>query len=250
MSKLNPVEYHYLSFPLFSTGQELMKLTLQYLCLIKVINIEQKWITINKREKRKRQRFFFSQGIMFETYKPNNEAEKFVLDLFHTYPEFRFYVLRHYIKKQFGKRGIYAFKTDFVCKDAKKKQQIYLGFIISSTTRKEMKNIKLNLMFINKHIDDLINNNPKKLSILLQELDGNILHLKPETINKIKTVSDDIQKIKDLGFLAILNANFSTMDTFFSSGLGGFDSIGFSGFDGFSGFSGGDFGGGGAGGDW
>lgn len=248
MQKLNPVEYHYVASPFTCDGQELLKLTLQYLCLKDVIQIEQRWIAINKRERRKRARFFFKRGPQFEAYATESEAEKFVLELFQSYPEFRFYVLRHYIKNQFGKLGTDPFKSDYVLKDVRKKGLTLLWYFPSMEALNAKSYIKSQVKYINESVDRLVKNHPKELGDLLHQIGENILLLESETIDKINTVSEDIKKIKDLTFFEVLSRSFATMDVFFASDFGGFDG----GFDGggFDGFDGGDFGGGGVGGDW
>ena len=249
---LNPTEYYYLTKPLVSCGAIMLKYTLQDLCLRNVLNVEQKWIRLNKRDKRKRLRFFFSQGSEFDNFETNNKYENFILKPFYNNAELRFYVIRQYIKKELEK-DVHKYKREYVFNDLKRNGLCYFRFFPTSKGKLLRNEITKSIDRIETLIDVLIEKNSKILIKELEKLGSNILFLTEDTIEKLDNLSDDIAKIYKLRFLGKNAAGFSTMNTFFAMNTSAFGAAVFSssgGFGGFSGFSGGSFGGGAAGGSW
>lgn len=242
---ISPAEYQYLKDPFFSLGDDMLKYTLQDLCLRKIVKVERKWILLNKRDKRKRLRFFFSQGVEFSNYKTINSAEEFILKPFQKNEVLRFYMLRNYIVKEFEEE-LQRFKKEYVYPDLKRKGLCRMRFFptlrgrkLRNEVSKKIKNLDLSVKWIEA--------DSPKLSEELQNLGSNILFLSDQVHEKIKIISNDIWKIKDIEFLGMGAYRISNLG--YGLTAGSFSIGGFSG-GGFSGFSGGSFGGGGAGGSW
>lgn len=245
MNTLTPAEFELASSPLFSDSTDLLKLTIQHLCVESVIGIESRLVYLNKREKRPFKRFFLKRGERFDSYQTDKEAEKFVLALFHKLPEFRFYKLRNYVKHHFDSRGTTPFKYDYVLADMKERDLMFMRYFPTAKAKKELERIQSKLDQLESAVTGSAS--VELITALITDLGTHLILLEPKTIKKLGSLSKDVLAIKDLKFFQSLNQSFNTMDTFFYSDFGGFDSVD-SGM--FGGFDGGDFGGGGADGIW
>lgn len=226
----------------------MFKLTLQHLCLKRVIEIEQRWILVNRRDKRKHQRFFFKQGRGYREYSTDRSGEQFILEFVEQFPEFRFYQLRQFIKDRFGKKGTDRFKSGYVLKDMRSANLTFLHYFPNQSAKKGRDDIRSKIDRIDREIDHLTVGTGSELAELLHDLDTNVLFLKKETIKKLKAVSTDVLDIKYLLFFEALGSSLDQFDTLVYAGFGAFE--GEADAFGFDGFGGGDFGGGGAFGDW
>lgn len=253
MDTLSPIEYHFLSSPIQSSGDKLFKLTLQYLVLQNVIEIEQRKIIVNERDDRYRSRYFFMKGPEFETYSPN-EGEKFILQLFDKYDEFRMYILKHHIREAFPKLGIDQFKRKFVRPDIERKRLTGFRRFPNAEARKSLKDIRSQLKSIDQGIDMFLAGDLDYFSNKLERLGYHVLGLKEATLDKIDKVSSQIRALNRFNLDFPLSNGYHFVDHMMYSAVGSFSlNYGtFGGFDGggFDGFGGGDFGGGGSFGDW
>jgi hypothetical protein len=245
MKILSPTEYLYLSRPYWSDGADMLKTTFQELCLKNVLRIEGRMVEIDKRDSKKRKRYFLklNDEVYYHT---QSRAESRILAIFEERKEWSFTDIRRYVKKHFHDSSD-EFKYKYVLPDLKRKSFFAFSILLSKTARKEKKFLKEKLQFINKNIDTLIRN--KTLETELFEIGMNIILLEKETIDKIKNLDEQVLKIGDLEFFRNENS-FNSLQTF--SAVGSFDQISsFDLSDAGVDFGGGDFGGaGGGGGDW
>lgn len=194
MISLSPVEYRFLSSPLFSSGEELLVLTIQYLVLQNVIEIEPRRTIVNNKDSNPRTRYFFKKGINFESHAPNI-GENFILQLLSDQDEFQFYVLRKLIQKTFSKRGIQEFKSKYVRSDVESRNLTGFRTFPNAQARKSMTNIRKKLKDVDQNIDVLLQSELNKLSDILAQLDFNILLLQKATLEKLDLVSNEIRAL-------------------------------------------------------
>lgn len=245
MTNLSPTEFLYLSRPYWSDGADMIKTTFQELCLKNVLHVETRMVEVDKRESRKRKRYFLK--LNEEAYCPEQSlAEQRLLSIFEEKKEWSFTDLRKYVEKYFSDTSD-EFKYKFVLPDLKRKNFFVFSVFLSSAARKEKNFLKQKIQLIDTNIDLLIRD--KTLDEELSAIGLNIILLEKETIDKIKNLDEQVMKIGDLEFFRNENC-FNRLDTL--STVGSFDHI--SSFDlsdtGIN-FGGGDFGGaGGGGGDW
>ncbi|MCB2195377.1 MAG: hypothetical protein KQH79_05935 [Bacteroidetes bacterium] len=249
---LKPTEYYYLSNPLFADAAVMLKYTLQDLCYREILRVDQRWIQIHERETRKRLRFYFSQGENYASYVTQNTYENFFLKLFENHTELRFYQIRQYIKSKLEK-DVHKYKRDYVFTDLLRQRLCVLRIFTTGKGRKFRKEVAEPLGLIERSIDILIESKQNVLLSLLEKLGSNVLLLNKETLDKLDTISEEINKISKLKFLSKTAAGFSTSTVFMTMNTSAFGASVFAGggsFGGFGGFGGGSFGGGGAGGSW
>ena len=249
MTPLKPTEYKYLISPFWSDGGEMIKSTLQELCLRGVLGLEERWIYIDSRETHKRKRLYLVKGKNFTSYQTDSTAEQFLLTSFNRYEELSFAQVRNFITFHF-KQDTDKFKDLYVYPDLKSRGLCSGTFFPTPFGRKEKLILKLRLANINTNIDALIQSH----NALKSELDGiglNIILLNKDVIDKLQEIDTKITDLELLKFFGD-NSSFDGLTSF--SALGSFGSIGSFDFAdasvGFDGFGGGDFGGGGASGDW
>lgn len=243
---ISPVEYYYLSNLIAGSEAEMLKLTLQDLCLRQVLNISRKSIIIDLRYGKPRPRIFLSRGEKFNDYESPSHAETFFLKLFENKDELRFYAVRKYVKNELDKSSF----DSLVYKDLKKKSLCSFKIIPAQRAIKYRKLIDSKIDNLNSKIDHLILNNHGELNKMVEDLACHVLLLEEDNLKKLEANSELLHQVS---FLQISNTQFNS-NLFTSIGLfstmdsGSFAD--FSGFDGFGGFGGGDFGGGGAMGSW
>jgi uncharacterized membrane protein YgcG len=248
IAQLTPAEFHYLSHPLSANGVDLLKYTLQDLCIKEVIKVEARQIQIDARLKRARVRYFFCRDSAFSSYKTTKSHELFILNLLENAEEFRFYVLRHLVKKEFKKRGLVAFKSDLLLEDLAQSKMTMLKFFPNGKGLKLSKEMGQDLdrigRLVKKDVDAIA------LQRLLDKVGSNVLFLPESVQEKLQEINSSAKNVENLKFLEIIQNQFQHFDSFFvgSAFISGGGISGFSG--GFDGFGGGDFGGGGAIGGW
>lgn len=245
---MSPTEYTFLTSPLWSNGGDMIKSTLQELCLKNILTIEARWIYVDKRDTRQRLRFFLKLGENYNQMESYNKAESFVISAFKNKHELSFAQIRNFVTFHF-KKDTNAFKRNFVYPDLKAKGVFWLPYLMKKKVRRERDFIKAQLENINTNIEVLIQN--KTIGNELASLGLNVVLLKKEILKKIEEFDKDVLNIELLNFMN-KNNSFNTLNSF--AAIGSFDSLSSfdfaSGSGGFDGFSGGDFGGGGAAGDW
>ena len=243
---ITPAEYNYLSSFKNANGTELLKLVLKNLWWKEVIEVEPRWVVLHPKEPRKRKRYFFKKGKRFEDYSTRLKQENFLLDLFKQCEEFQFSKLRNYIKKKFEKKGLIAFKNDFIISDLKEKGLIWLFLFPTKKSRSIVLPIREKLELIEKHLEHDLS--ASVIAETIEFLDFHILNLDYEIIKKIVEKSENLKRIEHLKFLETINESFNHFESVFDAGLAFDADFAFDG--GLEGFGGGDFGGGGAFGDW
>jgi uncharacterized membrane protein YgcG len=250
MTPLRPTHYLYLKNPLFSNGVEMLKTTLQELCLVGALKLDTRWEQIDRRYNREMRRSYFIHGPNFKTYQTSSEAENFLLNPFFEYPELGFAHLKHYLRNRFG-RNIHEFKNKYVRQDVNNHGYLNFKYFLSSTGRRSKSEMKKRISYINTHINYLLRD-LEKLKIELTAVGLGIILLDRDVLEKLKAVD---KSILDLSLLKLISdtddpyyyssfIGFAALDSFDS--FDSFDSVDFGGFDG----GGGDSGGGGADGDW
>ncbi|AEV32406.1 hypothetical protein Oweho_1409 [Owenweeksia hongkongensis DSM 17368] len=243
---ISPAEHYYLSNLIAGSEAEMLKLTLQDLCLRQILNISRRSIVIDLRLGKPRPRIFIGRGEKFSDYENPSNAENFFLKLFKDKEELRFFAIRRYVKNELDKSSF----DKLVNKDLKKKGLCYFKLIPSGKAIKYRKLIDSKIDELNSQIDNLILNDHESLNKKIEGLACHILHLEEDNLKKLEANSELLHQVS---FLQISNTQFNS-NLFTSIGLfstmdsGSFAD--FSGFDGFGGFGGGDFGGGGAMGSW
>ena len=241
---LTPAEFHYLSHPLSANGIDLLKYTLQDLCIKEVIKVEARHITIDSRLNRKRVRSFFCRDKAFQAYSTSKNHELFILSLLEKTDEFRFYVLRQHVKKEFKKRGLEPFKSDYVLKDLAEQDFTMLKYFPNRAGMSASKKVKSLLKRIETAID--ITADANELENLLEKVGSNVVFLDAKYQDRLKAINSSVKNIENLKFLEIIQNQFQHFDRFLvgSAFIGGGGLSSFSG--GYGGFGGGSFGGGGA----
>ena len=243
---ISPVEHYYLSNLIAGSEVEMLKLTLQDLCLRQVLNISKRSIIIDVRYGKQRPRIFIGRGEKFHDYKSSSKAENFFLKLFERTEELRFFAIRRYVKNELDKASF----DSLVYKDLNRKGLCNLKLIPTRKAIKYRKAIDSQVEELNSEIDDLILNDHDKLNKKVEHLASHILLLEEDNLKKLEANSKLLHQV---AFLQISDPQFSS-NLFTSIGIFSTMNSGsfadFSGFDGFGGFGGGDFGGGGAMGSW
>lgn len=240
---ISPVEYYYLSNLISGSGSEMLKLTLQDLCLRQVLKISKRSIIVDLRYGKARPRIFFCRGRQYHNYTRESYAEEFFLKLFNNTEELRFFAIRKYVQNELDKSSF----DRLVYKDLKKKNFCNLKIFPTSQAIKLRKRINQKVTFLNNNLDTLIKNDSSGLAQKIEDLGSHILLLDEENLKKLADNSELLQKV---AFLELSQNQFSS-NLFTSIGIfSTMDSGGFADFSGFDGFGGGDFGGGGAMGDW
>jgi hypothetical protein len=248
MNTLRPTEYIFLKSPFWSTGGELIKTTLQELCLKNILGVEERFIIVHKRDNVKRKRYYLK--LRDQDQKGNyNRAEKFILEAFKTNKELSFAQIRNYVKYHF-KKDTDRFKRNYVYPDLREKGFAVLYLWPTTAAIRERKSLKEKLAALDSNADEFITNGT--IGTKLQEIGFNIVLLEKETIKKIRAFN---KGALDTGLLSFIEKNsFDTLNSFssFSSfdHFDSFDSFDFADSSGFDGFGGGDFDGAGSGGDW
>ncbi|MFI5149711.1 MAG: hypothetical protein ACHQRM_08250 [Bacteroidia bacterium] len=249
----SPAEFVYLDRMWWTDGAQMLKLTLQELCLMQVLAVSRRLTVEHVRDKRAFPRFYFTRGPKFAQLDKTSESYSFFYDLFKDREEYKFADLKNAIRSALF-NNTDNFSKYYTKADLEREGIITFRYFRTREGHKQHRQITALLDETDKHIDYLLNKDKDELLHNLDALGTCVLLLDEETIGKLKTVSKDVAAIRNLEFLTILDSNYTSFDNYFyMSGFGfgssGGDYGGDSGGD-FGGFGGGDGGGGGGGGDW
>ena len=156
--------------------------------------------------------------------------------------------MRQHIKKEFKKKGMVLYKNKYVLPELRKQNLTSLYIFSNANAKSLCENITKELELIEQIVSG--KSNDELLSESLEKVGNNIVHLEPQTLDKVLNSDMNLAKVSSLSFLEILNKSFEQFEHFFHSSSFGF-SVGMSGFSGgYGGFGGGSFGGSGAIGSW
>lgn len=243
---MKPAEFYFLKQPYFSKGSEMIKYTLQDLCIRDVLDIEGRKVLLNKNDTKRFLRFYFSKGPEFKTADLTDFEQLIVEPLLHV-DLVRFYKIRKHLMRKLDKAPN-RFKAEYIYPSANEQDLIRWYFFPTSKAKAKMRDIQTKIDWLDSLEKNAIPKNEERVLAALVDLGSNILFLKKETIKNLDVISSSIQKISKLYFLTKNSRAFNDYNTYDSIGSFG-DFSGTSGGD-FGGFGGGDFGGGGAGGSW
>lgn len=246
---ISPAEYLYLSNLIVGDQTELIKLTIQDLCIKQVLKLENRYLQIDSKHDRMRARLHFCRGQKFIGYTTYSKAEQFFLQLFDDNEERRLYHIRHHIKNKLSKTS--ASFDNLVFRDLKRKKLCYLWIIPSLKAWRLRKRIQQEIKYLNSNLDHLLEKAPALLNAKVEELGSHVLLLEAEHLERLSKEASLLDKVP---FINLLGDQFRSGlvvglgGASFGFSGGGFSGGGFSG--GFGGFGGGSFGGGGASGSW
>ncbi len=245
--EITPVEFNYLRNYKKSNGAELLKLTVKQLWLKGVVEIEPRWVYVNRKDRRKRQRYFFVKGSHFSDYNSSLRHESFLLDLFQNREEFSFSYVRYHVRNTFKKRGLVDFKNKCVIQDLKHKRLIRF-FIFPN---KRAKDIMHPLVTAIDRFDAEIKRgfHLERLAEELVTLGCHVINLQKESIQKIIDNKETLKNIERLTIVETLPNYINSFEAFLGLDFS-FDHWLDSELEGFGGFGDGDFGGAGGSGDW
>jgi hypothetical protein len=245
MTTLSPTEYLYLSRPYWVDGTDMIRTTFQELCLKNILCIEARMLVVDKKETRKRKRYFLKLNTNWGYGQSLSLAEDRLLSIFENKKEWSFSEIRSYVLNNFNHPAD-AFKYEYVLPDLKRKGYFAFSIILSRKARQEKNYLEEKLELINGKIHWLIQN--QTLQSELKEIGPNIILLEKETIEKIKDVNKGALKVGELDFYLHENS-FNTLNSISAiSSFSDIHSFDFS--DGGADFGGGDFGGAGGGSNW
>lgn len=253
--ELTPAEYAYIASPIQVQPTDLIKLTLQDLCLKGLISIESRWVEVDKSYRKKRLRYYIIIQPSLGQYTSRLKHEEFFLKHFHFKGELSFTNLLYQMKQEFKVGGTMSFQKKYLLKDLREEKLLFLGWWPNFKAAKRKKQIQ---QLLQKVKWALQGDKFDLLEQLLPQLGNHILHLEKEELEKLSYNSSSIQSLASIPFIQLLSQQFTQFDEFFYGAVVGgfsFSSVSFesgSSFSGgdFGGFGGGDFGGGGAFGDW
>jgi hypothetical protein len=243
ITPLTPTEYHYLVRPYWSDGADMVRTTVQELCLKGVLKLEERLVTIHERD-RKRKRLFLRLNENFDPSEKFSLPEQAIINVFATKGEQSFSQFRNYVERHWSRNND-PFK-EYVYSEMANKGYLILPAFKSGKGRKELRFLKGKIRQINTIVDYMLNNGT--LATELKSIGLNIVLLDREVLKKIKAFDSGLLQLGLISYLRNTN-EFNSLNSFMM--MSNFDTINSfdlsdSSFD----FGGGDAGGGGGGDSW
>lgn len=247
--QLKPYEYYFVSNSFFASGEDYLRYIVQDFCLNGALELNLEWIELHPSEKRLRLRPFIGIGRNYNSFTTNSLSEKFVLELFKNEPPLRIHQIRNKFKTQLN-NDVDVFKNGFIHKDLRQNGLYFFFSFPTIDGFKLKKEINQTLKLIEKEVTNIVEGEIKELILLINSLGSNIVFLSKETIDKLKSIVQNIEDISSIEMFEQMNTVSSSYSNF--GLIGYFDSFETfdSSFDSSFDFGGGDFGGGGGGDIW
>jgi uncharacterized membrane protein YgcG len=253
MNTLSPAEFSFLDRPYWVDDAQMIKLCLQEMCLTKMLTVSRRLVVVNAHDKKSYPRYFFSIGPQFLELDKSSECQTLLGSLFADKAEMKFLELRNRLLAALFNK-VENFSRYYLRPDMERKGLIQLRYFKTRQGSLSHQQVCRLLDETDKHIDFMLKKDKDELLRNLQQLGTCVLLLEEPTIKKLKVVSKDVEAIRKMDFMSILNSSFDSFDSYFYMSSFAFDSSGadgdYSGGGDFSGFGGGDGGGAGGGGDW
>jgi hypothetical protein len=239
MTLVRPAEFRFLQHPGWADGADLIKLNLQELCMLNVLEVTQRWKQVDRREAKKRLRPVLKVGT--NRAHPKSRSDQFILRAFGQHSEIWFTDFRVFLKGELDK-DYEDFRKKYIYEDARDKELCRFRVLLTAKGRSRKKLLQETLDRTNTKIDELLRDN-EKLASTLALLGTNVILLEKVTLDKLRIHTQQF----NLETLNLLDTTAFTTIGFFHS-FGSIDTADFS--ADFGGFGGGDFGGGGGGDSW
>jgi len=245
---LEPLEYKFLQNPYWGDSGELIKTTIQQLCVKRVLKLENRWVQVDRRHQSKRSRPFLILTEDYNSYDTSSSAERFILSAFAHDSELALFRMRNYIKFHF-KKSLDPFKSKYVIPDVRHRGLCFNKYLLTSKGRGERNLLTSKIQHINNSIDELLLN-VSLLSQCLNDISINVISLEKSVLEKIYSTNELSPNLIDFELYSSGQSS-RAMDLLDMSTLVSWESFSFDAdMGGFDGFGGGDFGGAGAGLDW
>jgi len=179
-------EYAYLVNSNLKSTKKLITTALQQLFIEKYIEITTKMVQVNKTDDKQKPRPFVSLGSKYSELIDFTAIEQELLQIFSSNDNFRLHEIRMKLQQKFGadfERFHHEIVTPYF-----EKSSFFNQNKINDQGKQLVTEISTRILFIEKHIDDLIiDSNLIELSILLRNLQNCWLLIPTEIMDKIRT---------------------------------------------------------------
>lgn len=217
MPQFPPAESAYLIAPYYVRGHDLLFFTMQNLCLRKVLRAEYRMLRIDRTTERKTAKLFVCRGENFRRFSSRYPSELLVIKLFQKFEELRFYQVRQYFMQQL-KGDTDRYRKQFVYPLLKKDRYCYLRFFLTNRGKRFKKDVKKQLDLLNEEVEEMMESDLKALLTRLEVLGGNMFLLDTKTIDRLKPLANNMQKLELLGFKLDYESAFALRKRVMESG--------------------------------